>query len=143
MTRSREQDRLDVIEKLIQELKERGPEVAVLVEGSRDVAALEALDVPGPLLSINTGASLLNLCESIATSYESFIILTDWDRKGVQLAKRLEEILVSTGVPADLDFRRRLGRALPYQIHDVEALHAHVRRLRLAVGVAERRPSSM
>ncbi len=142
MTRSRDQDRLDFIERLLDELREREAGVAIIVEGSRDVASLEALGVPGPIIKINVGLSLLNFCESFAKEFATFIILTDWDRKGKQLAVRLEELLRSTGTQVDGTYRRRLGGSLPYQIHDVESISGHVERLRNAVGVKERRPPS-
>ena len=140
MTRSRDQDRLDNIERLLDELREREADVAIIVEGFRDVASLEGLDVPGPIIKINVGSSLLNFCESVAREYASFIILTDWDRTGKQLAVRLEELLRSTGAEVNVIFRRRLGGSLPYQIHDVESIYGHVERLRKAVGIKERRP---
>ena len=49
MSRRPPEERLEAIEGLLEELRDRGPEVAVLVEGDRDIAALKALDVPGPL----------------------------------------------------------------------------------------------
>ncbi len=140
MTRSRDQDRLVFMERLLDELRERETDVAIIVEGVRDVASLDALGVPEPIIKINVGLSLLNFCESVAMEYASFIILTDWDRKGKQLAVRLEELLRSTGAEVDVTFRRRLGGALPYQIHDVESINGHVERLRNAVGAMERRP---
>lgn len=140
MTRLHDVDRLDLVERLLDELREREPLVAILVEGDRDVAALRTLGTPEPIVKINIGASLLNFCETIAREYEGFIILTDWDKKGKELATRLEELLRSTGAKVDATYRRRLGAALPYQIHDVESLDGHVERLRNAVGVKQRRP---
>ena len=140
MSRNRDADRLDTVERLLDELREREPRVAILVEGDRDVAALRTLMVPDPIVKINIGVSLLNFCENIAREYEAFIILMDWDKKGKELATRLEELLRSTGAKVDVNFRRRLGGALPYQIHDVESLDGHVERLRNAVGVKDRRP---
>lgn len=140
MTRSRDQDRLDHIERLLDEIREREADVAIIVEGFRDVASLEALGVPEPIIQLNMGSSLLNFCESVAKEYASFIILTDWDRKGNQLVVRLEELLRSTDTEVDVTFRRRLGGSLPYQIHDVESINSHVERLRNAVGVNGRRP---
>jgi 5S rRNA maturation endonuclease (ribonuclease M5) len=133
MSPSRDQDRLVAIERVLDELRDRPPEAAIIVEGDRDVSALEALGVPHPIVKLNLGVSLLNLCEDLARKYEAFIILTDWDKKGSQLAKRLEELFRTTGVKVDPTTRRRLGGTLPYQIHDVESLSGHVERLRNAV----------
>ncbi len=140
MSRSRDADRLELVERLLDELRDREPLVAILVEGDRDVVALRALGVPEPIVKINVGASLLNFCENIVREYEAFIILMDWDKKGKELARRLEELLRSTGAKVDVTYRRRLGAALPYQIHDVESLDGHVERLHNAVGVKDRRP---
>jgi 5S rRNA maturation endonuclease (ribonuclease M5) len=128
-----QKERLEAIENLLDELREREPDVAIIVEGPRDVAALEVLGVPDPIVKINTGTSLVNLCETIARDHSSFIIMTDWDRKGKQLATRLEELLRWTGKDVDVSTRKRLGRLLPYQIHEVESLDGHVQRLRGAV----------
>jgi 5S rRNA maturation endonuclease (ribonuclease M5) len=128
-----QKERLEAIENLLDELREREPDVAIIVEGPRDVAALEVLGVPDPIVKINTGTSLVNLCETIARDHSSFIIMTDWDRKGKQLATRLEELLRWTGKDVDVSTRKRLGRPLPYQIHEVESPDGHVQRLRGAV----------
>ena len=128
----RERERLEALERIIQELVEREPSCAIIVEGDRDVSALRALGVPEPLEKLNVGSSLLNFCEDIARRYGSFILLTDWDPKGEELAKRLEGYLVTAGAEVDVTLRRRLGRHLPYRIHEVESLDGHVSRLRTA-----------
>ncbi len=133
MAKPKVEDNLRRIEEVLNELRERGPEVAVLVEGDRDIVALTALEVPGPILKINVGASMLNFCEAIARDYSGFVILTDWDKKGQELATRLKRLLRSTGATVDAKLWRRLGRLLPYQIHEVESLDRHVERLRSEV----------
>ena len=130
MSLPRDRERLEAIEKILEDLRDRGPEVVIIVEGTRDVVSLEALDVPRPIEKINVGSSLLNFCEELAREYRSFIILTDWDPKGKELATRLEGLLRSTGAEVDAELRRRLGRLLPYQLHEVESLDGHVQRMR-------------
>jgi 5S rRNA maturation endonuclease (ribonuclease M5) len=126
----RERERLEAIERILQELVERDPNCAIIVEGDRDVTALRGLEIPGPLEKLNVGSSLLNFCEDMARRYDSFILLTDWDPKGEELAKRLEQYLVTAGTSVDVTLRRRLGRLLPYRIHEVESLDGHVTRMR-------------
>ncbi|NIP34634.1 MAG: topoisomerase [Thermoplasmata archaeon] len=140
MSLSRDRERLECVEKVLDELREREPEVAIIVEGARDLASLEALGVPPPVLKLNRGQSLLNLCEELARSYGSFVVLTDWDRKGGQLAWHLERNFRGIGAKVDMDTRRRLKRCLPYQIHDIESLHGHVSRLRSVVQLDGRGP---
>ena len=134
MAKPKVEERLRLIEDILDELRERDPGTAILVEGDRDVTSLTALGVPGPILKINVGSSMLNLCETLAKEHPAFVVLMDWDRKGKQLAARLETLLASTGVQVDMTFWRRLGRVLPYQIHEVESLDSHVERLRAEVG---------
>jgi len=140
MSAPRDRDRLEALETILDELRERDPGVAIIVEGDRDVAALTALGVPPPIVKINQGISLLNLCEDLIRTHRSFIILTDWDRKGGQLARHLERHFQASGVNIDVTTRRRLRRALPYQIHDIESLDGHVNRLRAAVRIVAGRP---
>jgi 5S rRNA maturation endonuclease (ribonuclease M5) len=133
MTTTRDRVRLEALERVLDELREREPGVAIIVEGDRDVASLRALGVPPPIIKLNRGVSLLNLCEDLAREHAAFIVLTDWDRKGGQLARHLERHFRSTGASVDVDTRRRLKMTLPYQIHDIESLDGHVMRLRAAV----------
>ena len=128
----RERERLEAIERVLEELRVRDPRVAIIVEGNRDLVSLKNLKVPEPIVKLNVGSSLLNFCEEAAREYDGLIILTDWDPKGEQLAKRLEQYLGTTGVPVDIELRRRLGRLLPFRLHEVESLASHVERLRRA-----------
>jgi 5S rRNA maturation endonuclease (ribonuclease M5) len=138
LTSTQQGGRLEAIELLLDDLRKRGPGVAVIVEGPRDVEALVALGVPQPIVKINTGVTLVVFCEMVAREYDSFLILTDMDRTGIQLAKRLEELLRWTGADVDVSTRRRLFKLLPYQIHEVESLESHVQRLRHEAGLDKR-----
>lgn len=137
MVLARDRERLEAIEHILDELREREPGIVIIVEGERDVASLSALGVPPPIIKLNQGVSLLNLCEELAREHDAFIVLTDWDRKGGQLASHLERHFRATRASVDVDTRRRLKMTLPYQIHDIESLDGHVDRLRAAVQVAD------
>jgi len=136
-------ERLDAIEGLLEELRDRGPDVAVLVEGDRDLAALKALEVPGPLVKVNVGESLLNLCERISDRFEGFVLLTDWDATGSELAGKLRTYLESAGCDVDVSVRNRLGALVRHETREVEALPSHISRLRARAGADSRRPSVM
>jgi dTMP kinase len=138
MSTVRNKERLECVERVLDELRVRENGVAIIVEGDRDVVSLEALGVPPPVLKLNVGVSMLNLCEDLARKYREFIVLTDWDRKGGQLAGHLVRNFRSTGVRVDMDTRRRLKMCLPYQIHDIESLAPFVQRLRAKVQVEDR-----
>jgi 5S rRNA maturation endonuclease (ribonuclease M5) len=137
----RAERRLEAIEEVLDGLRERGPDVVVLVEGDRDVEALRGLGVPGPIMKLNLGESLLNLCESLARRYPTVIVMTDWDSKGNELASKVTSLLEGTVARVDLGPRDRLDRLLRPEVREVEAIDSLVARLRRAVGTEARRPS--
>ena len=73
---------LEDIEKALSELKEENKDIPIIVEGEKDIEALHKLDINGKIISANTGASLTDFCDQLASKYTDIIILTDWDRKG-------------------------------------------------------------
>jgi 5S rRNA maturation endonuclease (ribonuclease M5) len=74
----------NVLVKLKDEVK-RG--IPVIVEGKKDVEALQRLDVPGSFIEIKSSKrSILNRLEHDVIS-EEVIIFTDFDRYGSELAR--------------------------------------------------------
>jgi len=59
---------------------------------------------------------------------KGFILLTDWDRKGGQLARRLREAGKACGLKADSEYRRRLAFFTGSQIRCVEDLPGFLKR---------------
>ena len=139
MTGSRTERRLERIEEVLEVLRERDARAAILVEGERDVRALELLGVPGPIVKLNAGESLLNMCELLARRYGAIVLLTDWDAKGEELAGRLKANLERSAVRVDTGPRDKLGRLARPEVSAVEELAALVVRLRRAVGTEARR----
>ena len=84
---------LEELEGALQKLSITNRSVPILVEGEKDVVALKSLGVTGKIIPINSGKSILNLCDWIAKKWECIIILTDWDKQGGRLKKRITENL--------------------------------------------------
>ncbi len=84
---------IDEVLKVIGELIEENKEIPILVEGEKDIKALKKLNVKGKIIKINNGKTLIDFCDIIAKKYNEIIILTDWDRKGGFLRKRIQENL--------------------------------------------------
>jgi 5S rRNA maturation endonuclease (ribonuclease M5) len=126
---------LETLEQVLDELRQAAASSAILVEGRRDVDALERLGVGGEHLLIHTGKSLdsrtdeLVACAQTA-GWPSILLLTDWDRTGNALAKRLEMGL-SARVSVDVSWRRRLGRVT--QATCIEHIPAELASLRRRV----------
>jgi len=84
---------LEEIEKNIEELKIMNERMPIIVEGKKDVAALRFLGCSGVIITVNKGVSLTEFCDRIAQLYDTVILLTDWDRKGGSLCKRMMRLL--------------------------------------------------
>lgn len=84
---------LETIEKALSELNEENKKIPIIVEGEKDIKALLKLDVSRDILSLNTGISITDFCDNIASKYKEIIILTDWDRKGGHLCYLIKKNL--------------------------------------------------
>jgi len=128
-----EAERLDKLEDIVDELIERSQTEPIIVEGSRDVRALRAVGVEGIVKPINTGVGIINFCAALAADHDSFIILSDWDRKGGQIAHHLRIGFESVDVKYDLQMRTQMAMLVKKEIKDVESLPSYLERLRKSV----------
>ncbi|MDI9614295.1 toprim domain-containing protein [Methanothermobacter sp.] len=118
----------------IDELKYQGElGVPILIEGRKDEEALRELGVEGPFIKVS--GSMMGLSEIAlrAASASRVIILTDFDRKGSELAKRLYTDIQSLGANPDLRIRRRLMGMTRKYIKDIQSLPSYIERLKLEV----------
>jgi len=128
-----QRERLEELEKLIEELRAENMDVPIIVEGKHDDRSLRAVGLEGEILKINVGQHIFNLCEEWARHHDKAIILTDWDRTGGRLARQIREGLEANGAKYDLDFRARLAMLSKKELKDVEGLAGYLKRLRAEV----------
>ncbi len=102
--------RLQMVEDAVDRLREAAEYGTVVVEGARDLSALEWLGIGGLHYNLNQGRPFEVMLEELAASPPPVVLLVDWDRTGGRLLKRLEENLRAR-VPVDLQCRRRLSLA--------------------------------
>ena len=133
-----DEDRLQDLEEVIDELITRSWTEAIIVEGPRDVKALRALGVNGTIKSINRGVSIINLCESLSVEHDKFIILTDWDRKGGQLAQLLRKGFVTVDAKYDDRLRKKISSLTKKDLKDIEGLPKYMERLRKSLAGSAR-----
>lgn len=124
------EERLEKLEKLVDELRDRSLDTPIIVEGLRDVAALKKLGVTKNVVPLNKGSSVVAFSEDIAKKFPKAIILTDWDRKGGHLARLLGEALTGTDVKVDTDIRAKIVILSNKEIRDIESLPSLINRLR-------------
>ena len=102
-----------------------------MVEGSRDVAALEWLGIGGVHVTLHRGKPLAGILEELVQCPAPIVLLLDWDRTGGRLMQRLAEGLQAR-VQTDVLCRRRLATAC--NSRTLEAVPGELAALRRAVG---------
>lgn len=117
---------------ILDQYRSKNLSVPIIVEGKNDVSCLRRIDFEGRIIQVNSGESLLNFSENLASEYDEIIILTDFDRKGKTLKKMIQNYLVSSGVKADTYLWEYLCKKSP--IATVEELPSEVERIRQNFG---------
>jgi len=83
----------ETLEKALSELCEDNKKIPIIVEGDKDIEALQKLELKGTIISVNAGISLTDFCDRLAGKYKEIIILTDWDRRGGYLCHTIRKNL--------------------------------------------------
>jgi len=111
------------------------PGTVVVVEGEKDRRALSRLGLEATITLVHRGQRLPVIAHALAQRADRAVVLTDWDRKGGQLAERLAGLLGGADVKVDLETRQRLGRLLRGELVHVEGLYRWALHLAESVGV--------
>jgi 5S rRNA maturation endonuclease (ribonuclease M5) len=125
---------LERLLRLFLELDEVSRSVPVIVEGRYDRKALNELGVKGRIVVLNDGRSILGTCEELSKENKSAVIMTDWDRRGGQLARLLIDALESCDMKHNTDIRAQISYLAKKETKDVEGLPAFILRLRKTTG---------
>jgi 5S rRNA maturation endonuclease (ribonuclease M5) len=131
-------ERLEQLEKVLQELEVLSEDTPVIVEGVRDRSALKQLGITKNVLPLNRGKSVFSFCEDLAKEAKHAIILTDWDRRGGQLARMLKDGLEANGVRVNDKIRMQIVVLSKKEAKDIESLPTFIDRLKAAPrGIAD------
>ncbi|MDP1553320.1 MAG: hypothetical protein Q8M06_09945 [Methanobacteriaceae archaeon] len=119
----------------LEELKYYGEKgVPILIEGKKDEKALRELGINGFFIKVSgSPLNLFEIAEIAAESSPNVIILTDFDKKGNQLAKKLSNDIQSLGSCPEMKIRRRIMGMTRKYIKDIESLPKHINKLRIDV----------
>jgi 5S rRNA maturation endonuclease (ribonuclease M5) len=118
------------LEKVIETLLEASRAgAAIIVEGERDERSLRDMGIEGPIVKAARRPAL-EVAEEAAREFEEIVVLTDWDRAGEELARRMEAHLLHARSKTDFEIRERLKRMVRREIKDVESLSRFVERVR-------------
>ncbi len=117
-----DEERLERIEEVLDRLAEMLPDHIILVEGNKDIEALKALGIEADTFCVQVGGGPVKAAEHVWRSGKKALILTDWDRRGGNLAHLLRENLSSLGVEYDDRVRSELASLTRPYGKDVESL---------------------
>ena len=122
--------RLQKFQKLLERVifaAQRGS--VMVVEGLRDREALRTMGVPGIILCLQSSRKNAAGFAEELDGVQEVIMLTDFDRQGVHLAKKLARILNSQSVHVNLLLWRDLRRLTKSEIRSIEELPKYHQRL--------------
>ncbi len=80
-----------------------------------------------------SGLKLFEIAEIATESSSKVIILTDFDKKGEILAKKLSKDIQSLGSHPDLNIRKNIIKITRRYIKDIESLPKHMKQLELEI----------
>ena len=117
-------------------IEESAKGTLILVEGKKDVEALRALGVEGPLRSVKTGGKSFTavVCELEESKVPKVILFLDFDRRGKEGTKRLQLGLEKAKIENDIEFWRALSRLAGRDVQCVESLYSYLENLKARVG---------
>lgn len=113
--------------KILEKYRAKNSRIPIVVEGKNDVASLRSMSFNGEIIQLNSGNSLLDFSETLGRSYKEVIILTDFDKKGIELKHRIETYLVGSGCTVDSFLWNSLKKSMP--VSTVEELPFAAKRI--------------
>jgi 5S rRNA maturation endonuclease (ribonuclease M5) len=123
-------ERLEMLEELILELQALSDTGAIIiVEGRRDVESLRSLGIRGDI-KLSSQQPLLDFTEQLSRSGKDIVLLTDWDRKGGMVARKIIDYLQAYGIIPNTDIRGRISFLVKKRIKDIESLSKYMGKLR-------------
>ena len=123
-------ERLEKLEELILELKDLSDmEAIIIVEGRKDVESLRSLGINGDI-KLSSQQPLIDITEQLSRCGKDIVILTDWDRKGGIVARKMIDYLQAYGIIPNIDIRGRIRFLVKKRIKDIESLSKYMGKLR-------------
>ncbi len=123
-------ERLERLEMVISELQTLAESGAIIVvEGRKDAESLHLLGIKGEI-KFASHQPLLEFTEFLSKSGKEIILLTDWDKKGGIVARKIIRYLLDYGIMPNTDIRSRVRTLTKKRIKDIESLNNYVNKLR-------------
>ena len=129
-------ERLESLERILDELQEMSDTHIVLIEGNKDRRSLDSLGLQSlRSIEVQREGGPLRAAEMVSEMGLTAIILTDWDDRGDRIEKDLRIQLDALCVKYDTSFKNRLRDVCIKDIKDVESLDSLYKRLKNSVPI--------
>jgi dTMP kinase len=115
-------ERLEKLDRILDELLEMPSDSVLLVEGIKDRMAMVLLGVNGNIICVQAEGGPLRIAERLYEAKMNAVIMTDWDPKGEEIAKELVSSLSSLCIEYDTAIRSKLRSLCGGEIRDVQSL---------------------
>jgi 5S rRNA maturation endonuclease (ribonuclease M5) len=121
--------KLEGLIELVQKLGRQSTKIPILVEGKNDRIALRRLGIRGEIMCIkNSGNILYDILDDISSP--EIILLVDFDRYGISLAKNITQHLETKRIKVNTNFWRRLNALVRRDVKDVEGIFSYLEKLK-------------
>jgi 5S rRNA maturation endonuclease (ribonuclease M5) len=129
-------DKVERIQQIIAKLTEESAKgKPIVVEGKKDAQALRKLGIQGTILTLKTGGK--NFVEATteieALGEEEIVLLLDFDRRGKEGTKRLQQDLERAKIKVNLSFWREIQGLIGREIQCIESLPSYLATTQLKV----------
>jgi 5S rRNA maturation endonuclease (ribonuclease M5) len=122
-------EKVEKIEQILTQLSEESAKgKPIVVEGKKDAQALQELGVSGAILTVKTGGKsfLEATLEIEALGTDEVILFLDFDRRGREGTKRLQESLERGKIRVNVKLWRELRGLVGRQIQCIESLTSYL-----------------
>ncbi|MDA8169260.1 MAG: toprim domain-containing protein [Nitrospiraceae bacterium] len=121
-------ERAERLREVLSGLAEINRLVPVVVEGKKDARALSSLGFDGKIITLHSGKGMYEFSEELNDNYDKLVLLLDWDEKGEQLTRTLEQYL--KGRWEEFSPLREMIKAICQKdIKDIEGIPSLLKRL--------------
>ena len=122
--------RLERFQRLLDQISyESSNGSTIVVEGQKDRKSLRDIGITGPILCIQSSRkNIVGFVENL-TGIRRVIVLTDFDREGVSLAKKLSRMLNAQSLHVNMILWKNLRELTRSEVRSIEELPKYCERL--------------
>ena len=122
--------RLEKLQKILERIcLESTSGSLIIVEGQKDLNSLRAMGITGHVRCLQNSRKNVTMFVETLEETKHVLVLTDFDREGVSLAKKLSRSLTAHGVNANLVLWKSLRELTRSEVRSIEELPEYQDRL--------------